>query len=346
MKLARVATVVASIAAVTALAIGGWAYVFGGGPTGSGVDGKLAAALRQATTTTTPRGATSTRATTTTAKNDEPKIVKMPALNGTVLHIGSTGPLVLAYEKRLKDLHFDPGPVDGVYDQDTSYAVQTVEKLTGGSRDGEIGPGVRFALSTFRWPAPAEANGEPDRVEINLDNQVLTLYRGGKIYLMTTTSTGSGRAFCGGSDGCQYALTPPGRFTFQWKHVGWDKGKLGELYNPYYFNGGIAVHGYPDVPPYNASHGCSRIPMHIADYFQNLVWKGMPVYVVGKEAPKIGKLPPPTLPTTSTTKPPKAAKPTTTTTKPKKSKPATTTTTAKKPGTTPKTPAPTTTTKP
>jgi peptidoglycan hydrolase-like protein with peptidoglycan-binding domain len=214
------------------------------------------------------------------------------------MSVGARGPEVQVYELRLKQLHFDPGPVDGVFDPDTRYAVETVEKLFGGARDGSIGEGVRFALSTFRWPKPAVPNGEPDRVEIDLDRQVLTLYRNNQIALMTTTSTGTGRRFCGGTDGCQYAITPAGKYAFQYRYRGWDHGKLGALYNPYYFNGGIAVHGYPSVPTYPASHGCSRIPMHIADYFPDLVAKGMPVYVVGTPAPPTGgplkQAPPPT----------------------------------------------------
>ena len=31
-----------------------------------------------------------------------------------------------------------------------------------------------------------------------------------------------------------------------------------------YFIGGYAVHGYHSVPPYQASHGCSRIPLWAA----------------------------------------------------------------------------------
>jgi lipoprotein-anchoring transpeptidase ErfK/SrfK len=27
-----------------------------------------------------------------------------------------------------------------------------------------------------------------------------------------------------------------------------------------YFTGGYALHEYPDVPPYPASHGCVRVP--------------------------------------------------------------------------------------
>ena len=70
---------------------------------------------------------------------------------------------------------------------------------------------------------------------------------------------------------CEDANTPSGRFTYTEYRDGWDKSPLGQLYNPFYFNGGIAVHGYESVPTYPASHGCTRIPMHIAEYFHTLV---------------------------------------------------------------------------
>ena len=80
---------------------------------------------------------------------------------------------------------------------------------------------------------------------------------------------------------CEVATTPSGRFTYTRFVSGWDKSPLGQLYQPYYFNGGIAVHGYTSVPTSPASHGCTRIPMHIAEYFHTLVKVGDPVYVFG-----------------------------------------------------------------
>jgi peptidoglycan hydrolase-like protein with peptidoglycan-binding domain len=242
---------------------------------------------------------------------------------------GSHGPAVLAYEARMKALHFDPGPVDGVFDQDTEYAVVGVEKYVGLPRDGSIGPKVQAALEHFRYHA-AESNAEGDRVEIDLDRQVLTVYKNFQPILITTASTGSGERFCGGVDGCQYAITPAGHFHFYDFHRGWQKGKLGTMWNPYYFNGSIAVHGLQSVPPYPASHGCTRIPMHIADYFYTLVFHGESVYVVGTPM-KVGNGyvgPTTTLPTTSTTTTPPVKKATrkTTTTHPK----VTTTTVHKK----------------
>ncbi|HEX6761857.1 MAG TPA: L,D-transpeptidase [Gaiellaceae bacterium] len=42
---------------------------------------------------------------------------------------------------------------------------------------------------------------------------------------------------------------------------------------------GFAVHGYPDVPPSPASHGCVRIPMWIATRVYGDVAVGPPIYV-------------------------------------------------------------------
>ena len=36
------------------------------------------------------------------------------------------------------------------------------------------------------------------------------------------------------------------------------------LWYPLYFLRGFAIHGYPSVPAYPASHGCVRVPMWIA----------------------------------------------------------------------------------
>ena len=171
----------------------------------------------------------------------------------------------------------------------------------GWGRDGTIDQQMVDVLANFQYPAPLSPD-TPDRVEIDLDKQVLTVYRDWQISLISTTSTGNGKKFCGGADGCQYAITPTGRYEFQWHVNGWRDGDLGRLYNPWYFNGGIAVHGYNDVPTGPASHGCARIPMHTSEHFGDLVSKGMAVYVLGTQAPATGgPLPPDNGSTTTTT---------------------------------------------
>ena len=265
---------------------------------------------------------------------------------GNGIRQGSRGPAVFIYEARMKELHFDPGHVDDVFDQDTAYAVSTVQKYFGLPRTGVIDRGVDFALTHFRY-TPQEPKSEPDRVEIDLDKQVLTLYTNWQPQLLTTTSTGSGEHFCGGVDGCQYAITPTGHFHFYELINGWQKGKLGTMWNPYYFNGSIAVHGLASVPNYPASHGCARIPMHVADYFYTLVHQGESVFVFGtpKQAGNgyvgpVNRLPrrrrPPSHPRRSR---PTTVPPSTTPTTKKKS----TTTTIKSTGTTKPKPSTTTT---
>jgi peptidoglycan hydrolase-like protein with peptidoglycan-binding domain len=241
----------------------------------SGTPINAVAPSARAATTTKPKPTTTT---TTVPPVQQPKVVAMPAPGG--LSYGSSGQLVATYQQRLKDLHFDPGPVDGQFSQDTQYAVVAAQKYYNLPRTGRIDSALQLALSGFKY-APAEPTSEPDRVEIDLDKQVLTVFQNWQPILITTTSTGSGEYFCGGADGCQYAITPTGHFHFYALYMGWKQGKLGQMWNPYFFNGGIAVHGLQSVPAYPASHGCSRIPMFIADYFYTLVHQGESVFVVG-----------------------------------------------------------------
>ena len=62
-------------------------------------------------------------------------------------------------------------------------------------------------------------------------------------------------------DGVGYsAHTPEDMFTVIRQVNGPDHGPLGTLWRPKYFTWtGIAVHGYTSVPPYPASHGCTRV---------------------------------------------------------------------------------------
>jgi peptidoglycan hydrolase-like protein with peptidoglycan-binding domain len=240
------------------------------------------AAAGHATTTTTTKPATPGGLV-------QPPSAVLPAIPpGSSLGPGSSGPVVVAYQHRLIQLHFDPGPVDGKYGGEMAYAVQAVQKIIGAPRTGAIGPTEAWALEHFRYPTPLAPNAEPNRTEIDITKQVITLYQGGQVRLITTTSTGAGELYCYTTPRdhptqrvCEYANTPSGRFTYTRFVKGWDKSPLGQLYNPFYFNGGIAIHGYDSVPPEPASHGCARIPMHIAEYFHTLVHVGDPVYVFG-----------------------------------------------------------------
>jgi peptidoglycan hydrolase-like protein with peptidoglycan-binding domain len=248
------------------------------------------------TTTTAPAPTTTTLPPTTII---QPPWAALPPVPGGVVGAGSRGPEVQAYEQRMADIRFDPGPVDGIYDQKTAYAAQTLQKYGGGVPNGRITDSDVFGLNFFQFKQPMVDPPEPNRTEIDIASQTLTLYENYQPRLITTMSSGSGENYCYNtprvnptSHVCEDANTPSGRYTFYEFRSGWDKSPLGQLYNPYYFNKGIAVHGYESVPTTPASHGCVRIPMHISEYFHDLVTRGDVVHVFGGEPANITSVTP------------------------------------------------------
>ena len=94
-------------------------------------------------------------------------------------------------------------------------------------------------------------------IEIDKARQLLLVVRGGKVTMILNTSTGSGEQYTS-QGSTRIATTPAGTFsTFRSvNHL--DKGPLGDLWRPRYFNGGIAVHGAgssPATPPRTAARG-------------------------------------------------------------------------------------------
>ena len=251
------------------------------------------------TTTTTTTSTTTTLpppTTTTTVPGtlQQPPAVELPPLPPEGIGPGADRLLVQVYEQRLADVKFDPGAVDGGWDQAMTYAVHGFQHFRGAPVSGRLFEEDRLALQTLQYPVPlVQPNAyiptpEPNRTEIDIIRGVLTLYEGSQVRLISTISTASGEHYCYNSPRdnpteriCEFATTPSGRYTYDYFYDGWHKSPLGQLYNPYYFNKGIAVHGYQEVPAYPASHGCVRIPMHIAEYFHTLVNNDDAVYVFG-----------------------------------------------------------------
>ena len=184
-------------------------------------------------------------------------------LSTTVLRLGSRGKAVLAAQTRLAALGYWLGKVDGVYGPATAHAVTALQKVAGLSRDGVLGPRTAKALAAGIKPRARSTRG--DAIEVDLAHQVLLVVHRGHVRLIFDTSTGSGAYYT--SRGVRkHAVTPKGTFKVYYAVNGWDPGPLGRLYRPRYFNGGIAVHGYPSVPPTPASHGCVRVTIGAMDY--------------------------------------------------------------------------------
>jgi lipoprotein-anchoring transpeptidase ErfK/SrfK len=251
------------------------------------------------TTTTTPETKPETTTTTLPAVTTTtiPTLIQptpradLPPVPYGGFGSGDSNPIIQAYETRLLEVKIDPGPVDGHFDQDLVYALQAVQKIMGYPRSGRLGPGEGAALANFQYPAPLHPTAEPNRTEINIANQTITLYQNYQVRQIVTTSTAAGETFCYNTPKkapvahvCEVATTPNGRYQYYLYRDGNDTGDLGTLFNPYYFFKGRAIHGYPEVPTKPASHGCARIPMDVAKYWHTLVNKGDPVYVDGGPA--------------------------------------------------------------
>jgi peptidoglycan hydrolase-like protein with peptidoglycan-binding domain len=216
--------------------------------------------------------------------------------------LGMNGSNVNAVQDRLRQLGFDPGPSDAAFGPATERAVWAYEKFILDVNPAAV-TGVVTSEMWVRMSEPTEVRprraSPGTHVEILLPQQVASVYIDNQVRLITHISSGSGEAWCDvvlidNDDGTQHeegicgvAVTPAGVFHFERRVDGWRNSKLGRLYNPVYFNYGIAVHGASNVPSYPASHGCVRIPMHIAEYFPSLVREGDLVYVFdGVEEPE------------------------------------------------------------
>ncbi len=183
---------------------------------------------------------------------------------GPELRQGSSGAGVSAVQERLAELGYWIDGVDGQFGFHTEQAVVALQKAAGIARDGVVGPATRAALAEGVLPEAQSTSG--DLLEIDLDRQLLLVVSGGEVERVLNTSTGSGQPY-ESSDGTErIATTPTGTYTVFREVDAWDPGPYGALYRPKYFNGGIAVHGYPVVPAQPASHGCARVSLAAMDW--------------------------------------------------------------------------------
>ena len=279
-------------------------------------DGPPAESAAAVRTTTTTAATTTTLPPTTLAPTTVPATVAaaVPPPPPPGLGKGSSGPEVQALEERLAALRYDVGAVDGRFDAATHHAVMAFQKVQGMERTARATPDVLAAVTSATMPGAMLAEGGPDRIEIDLKRQVLVLWQRGELVRTLSISTGNNRRYC--VDGqCAKAVTPGGSFKVLRKINGLRVSRLGQLYNPLYFNGGIAIHGSPSVPAGPASHGCVRIPMHASKWFHDSVPIGTPVYVIGgARAPVPFNEPLPGEEATTTTAPTTVPDTTTTTT--------------------------------
>ena len=201
-----------------------------------------------------------------------------------ILQVGSRGEAVLALEKRLAELRYDVGAVDGRYDQQTWQGVMAFQKYAKLKRTGAYTPETQKALHQAMPPEGRHPELGLPRIEIDIPRQVLLFFDDTGLDRVVAVSTGSNRKYCelskkSGKQICGVAHTPRGQFHIQYRIPGWRESNLGKLYNPLYFNGGFAIHGAPSVPAYRASHGCVRISVASSKWFYDTIKNGTPVII-------------------------------------------------------------------
>ena len=161
---------------------------------------------------------------------------------------GAQGPSVRILERRLAQLRYALRGVDTYFSYDTADAVLAFQKVHGLARTGRVTPAFWRRLQAAHVPF-ARYRGPGHHVEVDKTRQVLFEVANGRVVRAVHVSTGA------------TGNTPVGRWHVYSKVPGFLPS--GMFYSSF-FVGAFAIHGYPSVPAYPASHGCVRIPMWIA----------------------------------------------------------------------------------
>jgi lipoprotein-anchoring transpeptidase ErfK/SrfK len=165
-----------------------------------------------------------------------------------------------------------PSDIDGVDGPETQTAVLAFQKWEGLGRDGVLGPITKARLKTAKPPQPITQGPSGKRAEVLLDRQVLLAINNNKVVRVLPVSTGK-----------PTTPTPPGDFRVYAKIAKWWSVPFREwLLWAVPFNGGIAFHEFPEVPPYAASHGCVRQLSTTAKWMYDFSVVGMPVKVIAR----------------------------------------------------------------
>ena len=182
-------------------------------------------------------------------------------------------------ERRLSELGYWTGTIDGRFDPASRSALVAFQKWQGRPVTGQLTPDELVAIGASTPPTARELGYA--HVEVDLDRQVLMwVSEQGEVRLLPV-STGNDKPFIDEGQ-TSVAYTPRGRFLVYDKEVGWGNGPLGSVYYANFISGGVAIHGSPSVPSQPASHGCIRVPMFAARELSQLLTAGTIVLIYDK----------------------------------------------------------------
>jgi len=181
--------------------------------------------------------------------------------------VGSKGPYVRVLLGRLAALRFRVPGMSSTLSVQAGDSIVAFQKAYGLSRTYVFAAADWRKLDTARI-IKALHKSPATHIEIDKTRQILMVVKKGVPYGIIAVSTG------------RTGNTPVGRFHILRKAPSTSTW-LGTatLWRTMDFYGNFAMHGYPEVPPYPASHGCVREPMWVADWTYRQSWVGETVYI-------------------------------------------------------------------
>ena len=182
-------------------------------------------------------------------------------------------------ERRLAEMGYWTGAVDGRLDKATKSALVAFQKYEGRPVTERLTLDELEAIRTAKPPQARESGYA--HIEVDIDRQALLIVNDDSTVRVLPTSTGSDKEYLDEGE-TSVAYTPRGRFLVYNKLDGWEEGRFGSAYYANFISGSVAIHGYPTVPNEPASHGCIRIPIFAAREVSKLMPLGTIVLVYDK----------------------------------------------------------------
>ena len=188
-------------------------------------------------------------------------------VRGHNISAGSRGVQVKALLKALVGLHFRVPGISSSMSYAAADAVVAFQKAYRLPRTYVFDQDDWRKLSVAKLLRPRYAN--PDlHIEVDKTKQILMVVKNGVPRGILAVSTG------------RTGNTPEGTHHILWKApAATTPYGHGLLYWNMCFYPGFAMHAYPSVPPYPASHGCVRQPTWVAHWTYSQSYTGETVYV-------------------------------------------------------------------
>jgi lipoprotein-anchoring transpeptidase ErfK/SrfK len=181
-----------------------------------------------------------------------------------VVGAGARGPVVALYQRGLARLAYAVSR-SGRWDGATARASMAYRKVNGMPRRFAASPRIVRRVLEGKGAFRPRRSYRGRHVEADLSRQVMALVRDGTVRRIYHISSGA-------------PATPTVVGTFRVYRKDPGTNALGMVHSTYFIRG-YAIHGYKSVPPWNASHGCLRVPIPDAWFIYEWVRMGDRVVV-------------------------------------------------------------------